>query len=208
MSNDTQQLELQKNTFYRDNYRRTLKLVVLMALVAVGLTVVLFYVSLERKQPNYYATTTSGVIIPMHALTQPVVTNHYILRWAGLAMRTAFNIGFVDANANMQKAKPYFTEGGWSSFQKAVKQAGLLKAVVNQKLLMSAVVSGAPLIIDQGVKHGKYTWTIQLPVLATFTSASQTLHRKLLVTMVVKRTSVMASANGIQIVDFETQGME
>lgn len=204
MSIEAQQLEFKKHNHYRDRYYQILRWIVLLAISAVVFTVVLAYMNMKQSQPNYYATTTSGQTIPLHPLGEPVVTNKYILQWASIATRKALNLDFVNYESQLNSVQSYFTVGGWNKFKIALKTSGLLNTVISKKLEMSAVVSGAPLIVNRSVFHGRFTWTIQLPVLITFTSASENKKSSWIVTMDVQRVPVLDTAAGIQISNFIT----
>lgn len=207
MSNDAQQVEFSKNTFYRDQYRRVVKLLVFFSMTAIGLAAVLFYMTMRPGQPKYYATTTSGLVISLHSLSEPVITKKYLVQWASLATRQVMNIEFASYQSNLKDAKAYFTPSGWNAFNKALKSSGLLNAVTGKKLDMSAVVSGTPVILNSGDYNGRYTWRIQMPVLVTFTSASAVQHHKMIVTMNIQRVPVLSAPKGIEISNFEASSV-
>ncbi len=203
MSKATQDLRSRKNLLYRDHYRRTIKGIVTMSVLSIVLMLILAGLIISQQQPRYYATTTTGRVVSMHALSEPVITNKYLLQWASLATRAAFNMDWVHYQTDITRAKADFTPGGWSKFMAAMKRSGLLNTVQDQKLEMSAIVSGAPVIVSTGVIHGRFTWRVQLPVLVTFTSASQTKRSHWLVTMNIQRISTLDAYKGIQISDFK-----
>lgn len=195
----------ERNLLYRDHYRRTVKSIIAMVVTALVMGVILAGLIIETPQPKYYATTTAGQVVPMHSLSEPVITNDYLLQWASLATRTAFNINFVNPQKSLDKAKVDFTSDGWSKFMDAMNSSGLLDTVEGKKLEMSAIVSGAPVILSTAVIHGRFTWRVQLPILVTFTSASQTMQSHWLVTMNIQRISTLDAYKGIQINDFVAQ---
>ncbi len=205
MSKKAHELSSQKNLLYRDHYRRTIKGIVVMSVLSIILTVILMGLIISQEQPKYYATTTTGRVVPMHSLSEPVITNKYLLQWASLATRAAFNMDWVHYQSDLQKAKSDFTTDGWNKFMKAMKKSGLLSTVRDQKLQMSAIVSGSPIIVNTGVIHGRFTWRVELPVLVTFTSASQTKESHWLVTMNIQRISTLDAYKGIQISDFKAE---
>jgi len=206
MSKAKHELEAQKNILYRDHYRRTIKGIVAMSVITIALTAVLVVLMVTREQPKYFATMTTGRVVPMHSLSQPVITNKYLLQWASLATRTAFNIDWVHYDTQLQTAKSDFTSSGWSQFMSAMNSSGLLTTVKDKKLQMTAVVSGTPVIINTGVVHGRFTWRVQLPVLVTFNSASMSRESHWMVTMNIQRISTLDAYKGIQISDFKAEG--
>lgn len=202
MSNISNKYSPEQNFLYRDHYRRMVKGIIVMSVVAVILMLVLGGLLLSTPQPKYYATTTAGEVVPMHSLSQPVITNDYLLQWASLATRTAFNLDFVHYQSQLNSAQSDFTSSGWTQFTKAMKDSGLLDTVLDKKLEMSAVISGPPVILSTAVIHGRFTWRVQLPVLVTFSSASATTQARWLVTMNIQRISTLDAYKGIQISDF------
>ena len=203
MSKEAQELRSRKNLLYRDHYRRTIKGIVSMSILSIILTLVFIGLMVSEQQPKYFATTTAGEVIPMHPLSEPVITNSYLLQWASLATRASFNMNWVSFQADLNKAKADFTPGGWDKFMGAMKSSGLLSTVQDKKLEMSAIVSGPPVILITSVIHGRFTWRVQLPVLVTFTSASQTKESHWMVTMNIQRISTLDAYKGIQISDFK-----
>lgn len=205
MSKSNHNNAFEGNHLYRDQYRRTIKGIVMMSLVTVALAVILVGLIIASPQPKYYATTTSGQVVPMHSLSEPVVTNSYLLQWASLSVRTAFNIDFVNYDSQLDQAKSDFTSSGWSKFIDAMNKSGLLDTVKSKKLEMSAVVDGTPVIINTAIIHGRFTWRVQLPILVTFTSASASSKSYWIVTMNVQRISTLDAYKGIQINDFSVR---
>lgn len=190
------------NSLYCNHYRRTIRAIVILSAMAVVLLLIWVGLIVTTPQPKYYATTTAGQVVPMHPLSEPVVTNDYLLQWASLATRTAFNLDFVHDKAQLDKAKSDFTPQGWRQFMDAMNHSGLLETVESKKLEMNAVVSGSAVILSTAIIHGRFTWRVQLPILMTFTSASASSQAHWLVTMNIERTSTLEAYKGIQINDF------
>ena len=193
---------MSNSQFYRDQYRRMVKWLVVNAMVTAGLVAVLAYMIFFPGQTKYYATTTSGQVVPLHSLSEPVLTNSYIVQWSSIATRKVFNFDFVHYRSQIQSVHSYFTPSGWAKFQQALKQSKLLQTVINQKVMMTAVVSNSPVVLARQIVHGRYTWRVQMPVLVTFQSASEHQQLKLIVTMNVQRVPALQAAKGILISDF------
>ena len=202
MSVEAQELQFSKNNLYRDHYKMALNGAIFMGIVCALLTIVLAMVSIYPPQAKYYATTTTGIIIPLHSLSEPVVTKPYLLQWASLAAKGSYNLDFNDYKKQILAVKPYFTADGFLKYQEAMKASGLLKTVTDKKVMMSAIVSGDPVIAREFMEHGRYNWVVQLPMLVTFSSASDTRRIHTLVTMRIQRVPVLSANNGIQISNY------
>lgn len=203
MSLEQQQIEFAKNETYRDNYRTTISLLAVMSVVCVGLALVLAYMSMTMRDTRYYATTSTGVVTQLHALNEPVVTDQYMLQWSALAVRSLFNLDFVHYQDQLNQAKNNFTEAGWNKVEYALKTSGFLASITDNKLEANAVISGPAVVLNTAVYHGRYTWRVQMPVLVTYTSASESKRTRFMVTMNVQRVPVLNAYKGIQISDFE-----
>ena len=202
MSDEAQLLEYRKNNFFRDRYRSTMKLVVFLGIIAIGLSLLLGYTSLKEERPKFYATTTTGEVIPLFPLSQPVVTNSYLLQWASMSARSIYNLNFQYYENQLQKIRGNFTGDAWGQVKAALNKSGLLDAVIEKKLEMSAVVTGAPIILRQGVYHGRYVWRVQLPMMVTYGSASEQRRVKYVVTMDISRVPALTAPKGILITNF------
>jgi intracellular multiplication protein IcmL len=202
MNAEVEQLALQKNNLYRDNYRRVMKFLVFMIATAIGLSCILAYQLWSMPPAKYYATTTTGRVIPLHSLSMPVVTNAYLLQWAELAARACYNLNFIDYPKQLQAASSNFTPDGWTSLMDAMKQAGVIDSLKQNKLFIAAVVNGPAVILDEEVVHNRYTWRVQLPLLVTYTSANQQRKTTYIITMDIMRVPVIDAAKSIQINNF------
>src|SRR3989344_138981 len=188
--------------FYREGYRKGLRWVVMLMILAVGLTVGLIGVDYTRPSPQFFATTPGGDVIPMHSLSEPMVTTNFLLEWASLAVRAAYNLDFVNYQTQLSQARTYFTDQGWSAFMAALNASGILSTIQNQKLQATAVGTGSPIVLQREIISGRFSWVVQLPLLVTYVSASETRKQQLVITLTIMRVSTLDTAQGILINDF------
>ena len=66
MIGNRQEIASLQSDFYREKYRKMLRLLILSAIVTVTLICCIIYLVLFREQSHYYATTTDGQIIPLY----------------------------------------------------------------------------------------------------------------------------------------------
>lgn len=202
MDTKSQDIAFELNNFYRDNYRRTMKVLAVMIVICAILSSVLVWMSFDKKQPLYYAAMTTGEVIPMHALSEPVVTSDFIIQWSSLTARLIYNLNFATYQQQLDQVKNRFTPNGWEKMMGALHSSGLIQQMLASKLIISSVVSGPPVILARLIIHGRFTWRVQMPMLVTYTSASESTQRKIMVTMNVQRVPTLDVPNGVQIVDF------
>ena len=186
----------------QDSYHGLMRMLVWLSGLAIILLLILWTIAYLQQGSRYYATTAAGQVVAMHPLDEPVITSSYLLQWSSLATRTAFNLDWVNWSQRLDQVNADFTTEGWRHFKKALQQSGLLAGIRDKKLQMTAIVSNTPIILHTAVISGRFTWRVQLPVLITFVSASETVQSSWLVTMNIQRISTLDAYKGIQITDF------
>lgn len=206
MKEDALQVVKLRNEFYRDNYRKVVAALLLSFSIILILAVALFYLVTTPPAPRYFATTTDGRIVPLIPFNRPNLSNSAILQWANTAATAANSYNFVNYRKALQQAADYFTPEGKQMFFNALKNSNNLQAVIAKKLIVSAVATGVPVVLEQGVMLGRYTWKVQIPMLITFQSASQFSQQSVTVTMVIVRVSPLESVRGIGIAQFIVSG--
>lgn len=191
-----------RNAFYRDGQRR-LMLVLLLSLIANLITAsILGYILLHPPKPKYFATSINGRITPLFALEEPNQSDSAVLQWANQAAIAAFTYNFVNYRTELQASSGFFTSAGWTQFLRALEDSNNLEAVKAKKLIVSAVATSAPIILQKGVLNGRYSWRIQMPILVTYQSASEFSQQRNVVTMLITRISTLNSPRGIGIAQF------
>lgn len=188
-----------RNDFYRDSYRKVLFCLLLAFLVITGLLGSLAYIILNPPEPKYFATYANGSLVPMVALDKPNVTTSALLQWANTAVIAVNTYDFVTYRDKLQKASEYFTADGWQAYLTNLEASRNLAAVIDKKLVVSAVATGAPVILREGIVDGVYAWTVQIPILITYQSASEYSQQSLVVTLLIKRVPTLTNPFGVGI---------
>ncbi|OGT64425.1 MAG: hypothetical protein A3J38_02000 [Gammaproteobacteria bacterium RIFCSPHIGHO2_12_FULL_45_9] len=202
---DWDQETQENNKRYAKRYRHMLRHITVLTVFGVVLSAGLCAQWLMRPAPQYFASTIAGELVPMQPLSAPVVTHRYLLEWAETVARGAYNLDFVHYQTQLNTYSNYFTPGGWSAFQGALSSSGFLDSLQTNKLSISAIVSNAAVVLDQGLRSGRWTWTVQVPVLVTFTSASEVKKANYIVTLTIQRVPVLDLTRGIAVIDFSAE---
>lgn len=196
-----QEVTLQ-NRYHADGRRSLMTALSLAVTTILLLSLVLLYWITHPPQPKYFATSVNGRITPLVTFDEPNQSDAAILQWANQAAIAAFSYNFVNYHGELQAASTYFTADGWQQFIDALQQAGNLDTVRSKKLIVSAVATRAPIILQKGVLNGRYSWRIQMPILVTYQSASEFTQQNNVVTMLVTRISTLESPRGVGIAQF------
>ncbi len=202
MAEDALEIVKHRNDFYKENYRKTtIALLVMVVINACSLSLN-YYLFKNRPSPEYFATTQSGSLIRLQPLSVPVVSASALLEWATRAAVAAYSYNFVDYRKQLQEASEYFTPSGWKNFEQALTASRNLQTVMASKLVATAVATGAPVIEDQMVLFGRYTWRISLPILVKYDSANRSFTQSLVIRMIVQRVPTLNTPKGIAITQF------
>lgn len=191
-----------RNNFYRDSQRKTIIALLLSIIVNFVMASLLVYIFTHPPAPKYFATTVSGRITPLFPLNEPNQSDSAVLQWANQAAIAAFTYNFVNYRDELQASSGFFTSEGWTQFLNALQQSNNLEAVKAKKLIVSAVATRAPIILQKGLLNGRYSWRVQMPILVTYQSASEFSQQNNVVTMLITRVPTLNSPRGIGISQF------
>lgn len=191
-----------RNQFYQDSQRKVMLALLIAILANFLLAGLLFYVIAHPPAPKYFATSINGRITPLFPLSEPNQSDSAVLQWANQAAIAAFTYNFVNFRDELQASSGFFTAEGWDQFLDALQQSNNLDAVKAKKLIVSAVATRAPIILQKGLLNGHYSWRVQMPILVTYQSASEFTQQNNVVTMLITRVSTLNSPRGIGIAQF------
>ncbi len=179
----------------------------LASMILIGVCLLLFswdfYARTHKPTPPYYAVTADEKLIRLRALRAPNLTTEALLEWVSQATTTIYTLNFNDYNQVFNKVRVYFTESGYQNFRAAIKAARIVETIVKKRLVVSAVITGTPVILKEGViATGFYAWQVQLPMLLTYQSASDNIQSRIVLTLLVTRVPTSESVKGIGISSF------
>lgn len=191
-----------RNNFYRDGQRKLVVTLLLSMVANIILSVFLGYIVLNPPAPKYFATSINGRVTPLISMDEPNQSDSAVLQWANQAAIAAFTYNFVNYRTELQSASGFFTANGWNQFLNALQRSNNLDAVKAKKLVVSAVATRAPVILQKGVLNGRYSWRVQMPLLITYQSASEFTQQNSVVTILIARVPTLNSPRGIGISQF------
>ena len=202
MAEDALTAVAMRNDFYRDGQRKIMLTLLVSLIVNLILGGMLTYMVTHPPEPRYFATSINGRITPLFALNEPNQSDSAVLQWANQAAIAAFTYNFVDYRSELQASSGFFTADGWTQFLTALQDSNNLDAVKAKKLIVSAVATRAPIILQKGILNSRYSWRVQMPILVTYQSASEFSQQNNVVTMLITRVSTLNSPRGIGIAQF------
>lgn len=179
-----------RNEFYRDGYYRVLFCVLVLLAMNILLVGMVYHRWTNPPAPQYFAATADGRVIKVQALSDPSLTDDFVLQWTANAVHKAFTMDFIHWREQLQDASNNFTPDGWTYFSDTLKKSDNLKTLAELKMVSNAVITGAPQVIQKAVVDGHYAWSIKLPMLITYSSSAKTISQPVKVTVIVLREPV------------------
>ena len=199
---DALKMVLLRNAFYRDNYRRAVMALLLVLLINIGLIIGLVFEWTHPPKPQYFSATADGRIIEIHPLSDPVVTNQFVLQWATNAARRTYSWDFIHWQQNLQDASNYFTASGWKTFLAQLKASNNLNTLQKYHMVTDVTITGAPKLLANALIDGHYVWKISLPMSIKYTNGKKAIYQTAEVTLLVIREPVWRHPDRIAINNF------
>jgi intracellular multiplication protein IcmL len=190
---------LAREAYTRERHVFLVRMIVAQAAVILALVATVWFLATRPPQNHYFLTDNEGKIKEITSLDRPVNTLPEVTNWLSSAVTQAYTFSFANYQAELSAARVSFTPNGWKGFEKALKDSGNLKAVIENKYVSTAVPTGAAILISQGIVDGRYAYKFQLPILVTYQSAVQRTTQNLMVTVIVVRQPETEAPRGLGI---------
>lgn len=201
MSGDPVETVVLRNEFYRDGYRKSLSIIVFLIVANILALMAVMTLYNQKPEARFFATSSDGRIIPIEPLSSPGLSSAEILDWTTRAAIKTYSYDHVNYRSALQDVSEMFTGTGWTKFQEALQKSRMLRTVIAQKLVMTAVPTGAPVILEEGVRNSRYLWKIQIPMLLKL-QGEKNLTQPVKVTVLVQRVSLINNPKGVAIVNY------
>jgi len=190
-----------RNQFFQDGYRRASRLNVLL-IIALCLSLGALGADLVLRKPvdRYFLTNQNGAIVPVVAQSDPFVSRSVVLDRAVKGLTSSYTFTFRTWRNELTEASQYFTDRGFDGLLDAFQDQKLLATVEKDFLNSTAVVDGAPVIIQEGVaRDGRYSWIVQFYMQHSLQATSQVRTTRYLVEATLVRVPTSQNLNGIAI---------
>lgn len=199
---DVQEKYIPKDSdFYREHYHHVLLILMGIIVVTILAVCVVLYQVITLPKPQFNAIQKDGGRMLLVPYDEPNLLPDTILRWGSKAATIAYTFDFLDYANQIAAARPYFTNDGWQDYLRSVNT--LITTITEKKLIVYGVVSGPPVISNEGALMGReYVWRIQIPFLVTYLSGSDKKTKNFYVILTIVRVPTEVNPQGIGIDQF------
>lgn len=189
------------NDWYRDYYPYFMYLLLASVFVILFLLGLILYQVKHRPLPQFSAIALDGRQMPLVPSDEPNLLSSTLIQWASKAAVAAYTFDFVNYNKQAELVRPYFTDSGWTDYVNSI--SGLIQTIKQNQLLVNGVVSGTPVISNQGEILGQgYVWRVQMPFLVTYQSSEGISKKSYTVTVTIEKVPTWKNPAGIGIDQF------
>lgn len=201
MMNDQEALSLKLTNpgfllkLVRQSHRVNLLLAAAL-LASVGVTI---WQRTHPPQPIIIGTDGQGKPRRIYPLSQPVMRDNAVARWAVQRVSAAFNIDWRDYRTKLTAASQDFTVAGWRSFGASLVTTGDIAKMKAAKLVGWATPTGGASMVHEGVVGDRYTYELTFPLRTTFENERQQIEQTLVMHVIVVRASEDNHPSGLAI---------
>ncbi len=202
---ESNEIRLFRSAWNMDLSQKAIMVAVLSAGTSAASLALVVWFAAHPTPPEYFAVSPDGRITPIEALSTPLLSTAQLLSIAQQWSVDNYTFDYQNYRMEFQRISTHFSSGAWKQWFSSLNSKGILAAMKQNNWVVSAVPTGAPVIIAQGMVNGAYSWRIQMPMLVDY--ASDTSHKNIhyVVTMVLQRAPATQHANGVKIVQFVPQ---
>jgi len=153
-----------------------------------------------RPSPVYFAATPGLKLAKLKPLNRPTMTQSGLINWATGVVTNTLGLDFLHWRNTLMKVKPDYTSSAFKSLVGSMQKSGMLDKIRKQRLVVSATVSKAPVIVAHGVVHGVLLWKIKIPLVVSYESSQGVQSTQHLIAMVlVERIKTSTYPRGVRI---------
>jgi intracellular multiplication protein IcmL len=197
--------ELARNALSRQRYEFIMKVTSGVVCLAILLAVFIVYLATRPVEYRYFTTDSRGGIREIVALNRPIQTDEEVLNWTTMAVTKAYSMSFANYGQQLNDLKANFNDAGWRGYEQALERAGFLDSLLKNQYVTSAVPRKAPVVVAKGTVNGVYGWRLQIPIIVTFTSASNSSSQEINVEVTVVRRHESENPSGLGIAQILSQ---
>ncbi len=196
-----------KTDFYQDGFSKIFVAIALVITTIIGLAALALYLFFSKPAPIYFATDQDYRVLPPVPVEQPYLNDSDLFQWVSRAIPAAFTYDFLNYDNERRIVSQYFTPNGWSNLNGQLNNYHAdFNSLQNLRTFISAEITAAPTILNQGLAEGKYTWNVKIPMNLTYSNGTRV--RSLVIVAKVVRISTLDNLYGVAIDSMSITAME
>ncbi|CCD28942.1 TraM-like protein similar to IcmL/DotI genes [Candidatus Glomeribacter gigasporarum BEG34] len=193
---------LERTFLYQFSWPRLLQSHLILGaalLISVALNLIL---AGRHPKPQYFAMDAQGRIVALVPLAEPMVSTDTVLQFAQGCITASFSLDFDDNNLRkqLQSLHRCYTGEGYRALMAEMDASGLIAKIRTQRLVASAVATGAGVIAQVDPKNPQgYKWTVQQPISITLVNQTERRSYEYVIESDIQRIPTVDNPRGIAV---------
>lgn len=166
------------------------------------LCMAVFVLKTHQVDRQYFAyDSKTGRMVQIVPMDRPNMSTTGLLSWTMDCVERAHSYDAVKYRSQLTAASECFTSDGWNAYYKALSDSGNLQEAIDKRMIVTATRSGAAIVQKKGInpQTGKYTYVVRFPMFVAYEGQGRMPSQKLMMTVMVERTSAEDSPDGVGI---------
>ncbi len=177
----------------------TLLVITLVAALIIA-TLSLFALYKKIPAPKYFAVTPERQFFRLPPENEPSLSQGLLQNWVTTFALASHTFDFYHFDEQVSVMEKYFTPEGYRQYMESVES--FRDEVLSKKQMVSCTVLDAPLIRKSTVIDNIYEWSIDVPLLVRYDSASDSRNQKRRLSLRVRRYPDVDNPYGVAVSTF------
>jgi hypothetical protein len=193
-------VELQ-DRFYRDSVSKLMIAYIAIVIMICSMTGILIYVYLDNPPPIFFSVDNEMRVQAAVPLDKPYLSDSDLMQWIAEVLPKALIYDFNYYDKQIDKAKQYFTNNGWTAFSNQLNIYANYNTVQANKLFVTAQITAAPYKLNSGVLEDsdKFGWWVQIPLTIKYDGYRPQPDKKVTFQVLIVRVSTLNNLVGVAI---------
>lgn len=192
-----------RNKFYKDSYKLLRFFVLIVFIVNIVMAAIFSYVYFKPRSANYIAATDAFRLLNLHPMSDPVLSDQFVLQFASDSIQKAYNVDYLHWKRELANASTSFTTPGWNQFISNFKASNNLSTILKFHVVTDTKITGAPQLQQKGLlANGHYAWKVKVPILVQYFGEGQNIKMPMSVVLLLVRQPVSDHPERLAINNF------
>ncbi len=187
------------DAFYRDSIGKVIFIGLSLGIAIVLMLLLSIYLYAKKPKPVVFPVYQDWLVQPSIPVSESYPSQPMIMQWLSDTMRKVFTYDFRNYISQRQAAAHYFTDNGWNTFLNQLNIYVNYNNVLADKLFVNGTATAAPTLVNEGLISGRYTWTIQMPMVIEYAGYKPLPKKPLQLEIRVVRVPTTSNLLGIAI---------
>lgn len=188
-----------EDNYYRDCFSRVLFIIGCLVASIAALIALSLYIVFTEPPPVTFGVASDWRILAPVDIQEPYLSEAELLQWVADVVPKLFDVDFLHVDDQLAALNQYFTENGYQVFLNQFNNNVDRDKLQTGKMFATNEITGAPIILNNGILSGRYAWWVQIPINISYAGMETIPSSSIKLTLLVVRTETSNNLNGVAI---------